>query len=432
MEMVKKNILSIICGVVALLALVAWFWPIGGMFATAQTALDQKTDDFKKLSGLRSASRRWPVNGYENDPPVPLKRFPNPQIINEGKNLKEAIHIQADRMLKATVEGDPTQNLEGNVHTPLLPGIFPEPRERRFKFQEEYNLMVKETIPKKLQAVVPLTDEVIRAAADKLWKDEYDPKIITFSGVAKNYDALAQEWRKAAEKLPEQMRTERATKYKLYVDANALPISRTMVQTPNQPLKDEDLWYAQNMLWVQNDVADAIVRVNAKAANVMESPVKQLMKLELPDDVSQYIQVAPATAAAAGVPAVPAPEALSGKAYNRTPTGRVCNPLYDVIQFTLQINVDARQVPIIVSELERGRLITIYQADAVTVDAQAAVDDGYIYGTAPVITLTLKGEELFMRQWTVKLMPEAVRTALGITAADVAAATAAPAPTAPR
>jgi hypothetical protein len=426
MEIVKKNILSIISGVIALLALIAWFWPIGGMFATAQTTLNEKTALYSGINSIRNKSRHWPVNGYENDPPIPLKRFPNEQIIKEGENVKKAVHDQADKMLRVTVYGDPQLNIEGNVHATLLPDVFPDPHERRFNFQTAYLEMVEKTFKKNLEAVVPPNDDEIRSRAEKLWKEEYEDKVVTLSGVPQNRAKLEQEWHDAAVKLPEQMRAEAATKHKLYVDANAIPTSKSLTLTQSQPLKNEDLWYAQNMIWVQQDVFDAVIRINSKAANVTESPVKQLIKFEMPDDATQYIQ-APSAAATAGAPAAATPESLSGKAYTRSPTGRVCNPLYDVIQFSLQINVDARMVPMIISEMERGKLITIYQADAATVDAQSAVDDGYIYGPAPVITLTLKGEELFMRAWTIKMMPEGVKTALGITAADVAAATPAPA-----
>jgi len=40
MEIVKKNILSVICGVIALIALIALFWPIGGMYSDDQVKLD--------------------------------------------------------------------------------------------------------------------------------------------------------------------------------------------------------------------------------------------------------------------------------------------------------------------------------------------------------------------------------------------------------
>ncbi|MDB5331950.1 MAG: hypothetical protein JWP03_3101 [Phycisphaerales bacterium] len=427
MEMVKKNILSVICGVIALLALVAWFWPIGGMFEREQLALNTKQADYKKLSTLVSAPRKWPVTGSESDPAIPLKRFPNEQIIDDGDRIKKLVHIQADKMLEVTVNGDPNLKLQGTYHATLLSDVFPNPRERRFNFQSAYFQAVQQDIPKLLEAVIPPDDEEIHAAADKLWKDVYEPKIVTVGGKAFNFQQQEQEWHEAADKLPEQMRTERAAKFKLYVDATALAVSRPMVPTPNQTLKDEDLWYAQNMIWVQRDVAEAIARINSTSANVMESPVKRLLKLELPDDASQYIQ-AGGGPGAQGAAAAPTPEALSGKAYSRTPTGRVCNPLYDVIQFTLQINVDARKIPMIISELERGRLVTIYQADASTVDAQAAVDDGYIYGPAPIVQLTLKGEQLFMRQWTVKMMPDRVKDVLQIGPADANAAAPAAAP----
>ncbi len=57
MEIVKKNILSIICGVIALLAVVALFWPISGMYADAQTVLDGRKKAFTDIVSLKQSPR---------------------------------------------------------------------------------------------------------------------------------------------------------------------------------------------------------------------------------------------------------------------------------------------------------------------------------------------------------------------------------------
>jgi len=110
---------------------------------------------------------------------------------------------------------------------------------------------------------------------------------------------------------------------------------------------------------------------------------------------------------------------MKGKAYGQNETGRVCNPLYDVIQFHVEMNVDATKLPMILTELQRGHLITVFRVDAQVVDARAAVTEGgYVYGSAPIVQLWLECEELFMRGWTTDpaapLMPPTVQTALGI------------------
>ena len=32
MELVKKNVVNIVCGLIAVLAMIAWLWPISGMY----------------------------------------------------------------------------------------------------------------------------------------------------------------------------------------------------------------------------------------------------------------------------------------------------------------------------------------------------------------------------------------------------------------
>ena len=44
----------------------------------------------------------------------------------------------------------------------------------------------------------------------------------------------------------------------------------------------------------------------------------------------------------------------------------------------------------------------------------AAADNGYIYGDVPVARLSVEGEDLFLRDWTVKLMPDPVKVDLAI------------------
>ena len=256
---------------------------------------------------------------------------------------------------------------------------------------------------------------MIAKEALKLWTDTYDPKLITVGGQQVNYAEVRAEYQAAAAKLPEKMRRERAEQYKIYLDSGALPPSRTM-QTAQTAPNVNDIWYAQNQLWVEEDIAAAINGINQQATSVKESPVKQVVKIDVPDDFSQYVTMSAGAGSTPG--AAPAPEdptALAGKAYTRSPTGRVCNSLYDVIHFTLTLNVDARQIPAILAEIQRGKLITIYQMGATSVDAQAAAEDkGYIYGPVPVATLTMQGEELFLREWTTKLMPEGIKTQLGV------------------
>ena len=71
MDIVKKNILSIICGVVILLAIVSLFWPIGGMIESAQKRADERKDLYTKLDERYQFLRDQAKLAYERPPPPP-------------------------------------------------------------------------------------------------------------------------------------------------------------------------------------------------------------------------------------------------------------------------------------------------------------------------------------------------------------------------
>src|SRR5205807_10670672 len=67
------------------------------------------------------------------------------------------------------------------------------------------------------------------------------------------------------------------------------------------------------------------------------------------------------------------------KDYTLSPTGRICNPLYDVVKFKLVLDVDASRSPEVIQELERGKFITVMQMNTAVVDLLQARDDGFLF-----------------------------------------------------
>ena len=66
--------------------------------------------------------------------------------------------------------------------------------------------------------------------------------------------------------------------------------------------------------------------------------------------------------------------------------------------------------------LGQNRLIDVYNIDVSTVDTAERAAAGFMYGANPVVQLNLQCEALFMREWTVPLMPQTVKQELGIEA----------------
>jgi hypothetical protein len=189
------------------------------------------------------------------------------------------------------------------------------------------------------------------------------------------------------------------------------------------------IWWTQVEFWVWSDVASAIREANAKAQNVTEAPVKHLVNLTIKDDFFPSIANGGAAAAAGGPPggdpgaaAAPAGGGLPDPTValpdnplaTQTPTKRLSNNLYDVVQFSMTVDVEADQVPMFLKTLSTNRFITVTRFEMNPVDSQLMQIRGYVYGPRPVVTLNLDCEELFLRAWTYKLMPASIRTALGI------------------
>lgn len=446
MDAVKKNFLSILCGVVIILAVVALFWPLSGMFDTFNQRLNARAQVYNDLQQLKQKTRNWPVvEPGSTAPPKPLEQFPSEAVIAEGERATEQLEQQGNQISAAAVQM--------NEHAPLIGGPKnPRPLvnpadEDKFDFRTAYRKAVNDVIPNEiLLATTPPTEEDVKRAEDRIWDTKYVPKIVyklvedeegkkkKVPLSEKQVTQLQSEFEEEIAGLPFKIQKERASKSKTYITEGALSISEAVAGEGRAPSASE-MWYAQNALWVQQDIARAIARTNADAKTITDATVKHVLRLDVPTDPTQYVREMKGMQM--GVPgadgstegAAPAdPNAPLPKDYAATPTGRVCNPLYDVVRFNLEVIVDAARMPALFRELGRenhfsaanadGRspsgFLTVTRMDMASVDAAAAVEEGYVYGDRPVVRLTLEGEALMLRAWTKRYMHKNVLADLGI------------------
>src|SRR3954451_8365532 len=97
MELVKKNMLSIICGAVVIVAIVVWLVPVRGMLASQQAELESHKQQYDELEKLA----RKP----HNEPSVDLPRagsaapaenktlagFPNTALVEQGAQVMQKV-----------------------------------------------------------------------------------------------------------------------------------------------------------------------------------------------------------------------------------------------------------------------------------------------------------------------------------------------------
>ncbi len=181
----------------------------------------------------------------------------------------------------------------------------------------------------------------------------------------------------------------------------------------------EEMWYAQVVAWVQEDVVEAIKELNDAAVQATDDdacvehvPVKRVVFLR----VRGYQGAGPQGF-------IPFPERGGAGAVNVPPpgpslTGRKSNEQYDVVRFVVSVVIDQRDILQLIDRISR---VNFYQCLSASYEAlvyQQEMAQGYFYGTDPVVRATFEFEGYMAREVYEKWMPSAVRQALGIDAAE--------------
>src|ERR1700722_7881058 len=100
MDIVKKNLVSIIMGVVAILGVVAvYVWPTPGLYVKLKGLLDDRVRFGASVTGLFSRTPTLPLLSVGvGAQPDSLDGFPNTQVTEAGQAAIDKLHKQADQM----------------------------------------------------------------------------------------------------------------------------------------------------------------------------------------------------------------------------------------------------------------------------------------------------------------------------------------------
>jgi hypothetical protein len=434
MNIVKKNIASLICGVFAILAIVGFFYPLGSIRTTAQAALDKRIAVYSAMNKVRTQERHLPMVDVAGGEPRKLEVFPTQPVIDWGQGFKQRIAEES--------KGVQTSAVAMNRHEVLLPKIFPVPKPAAdFDFPAAYFAAMAK-LPAAFHAGSPPSGQEIQDALGDLVKNR------TQSGGSAPYASgtpTSEDDRKEQDQVLRSLAVSRAKSILFYMEPNALDIS-TQIPQQGTPPSVQAMWYAQVGFWVQSDLLGAIYDMNQSFGSVVNAPVKDVVKIQVEGYRTSNGLVSlgsggvggGAAAGPAGMPPgmppgmmmgmmmggrAPKPAAAAGgtggASYSISPTGQVCNASYDVVQCKLIVHVEAGQLPAFLEQLGRNRLITAYHVnldalDTITYQPTANV----IYGSEPVVKATISCEVLLMRGWSVPLMPQAVREQLGVGSAS--------------
>lgn len=476
MDIVKKNLLSIIFGVIALLAIAADFYPMAGKRDALKTEAAAHAAKAEALKQLRDKPRTLPAVKPGSSESDPLPSFPTAQMVEEGHKKTDLVNKAADAVM-ARASG------ELNKHLPLVAGALPgSPGETlpASSFAREYVGMfpvqlapgavaaavpppaprragAPPTLMQMLQAKVPPSDlELAAARVEKQKQVEAEVTRYSANGQPNNLPEVQDAVAAAFKSLAETLRTQTAQTAKVYVDPAAFSMYPGMIigaaPTPT------DIFWAQIGLWTQEDICHAIADINDAnnpKTSVIDAPIKQLVKISFLSSASAQAAatagavpvflvpgLAPGTgvglgnnmdmpAAPVGDPAAPGavaavvpmdPAAAITKNTVASPTGRSSNGLYDVEHFSVELIVDAAKVPEVLEGLGSKRYISVIQVESIEpIDSAFYRGAGYYFGVKPCVRVRARCEQLFFRSWLGEFVPTRLKTILGYPAETAAA-----------
>ena len=324
------------------------------------------------------------------------------------------------------------------AHAPLVDGFFPDARgqQAQLKADEFAEAIVGGTRgPSAYQKVFTSanggepTDAALLAQAVQ---DVRDREMEAIAGPNKRNLTPDEEAKLSKQLLARRIGEyqQRARTLSVYAGMDSLPTDRGegMVGVPREKPKTtptaRECFAWQWDYWLINDLMDAVGAANTgpdgRPIGIDEAPVKRVVKISLnPTAAHEKQEEGFSGSGGAGEPteaATPVTGIIEPK-LNWSVTGRwdgPTNQLYDVRTARLTLIVDAERLPAIFDALARTNFMTVTDLDLSEVEVWSDLERGFYYGPRSVVQASIEVESIWLRSWTVPLMPADVRTALGV------------------
>ena len=444
MDILKKHLISILCAVFCLVAIVLSFVPLGGFLSTLKTDAEKRKEPEQKAAALLGKERLTPEMDLINTTqPIKLDRFPSRAVIDQIQGYLTKLTRQAgevfDTAKKINRDEFAVKPAIGNGPPVMLivPNSLPEPKgESEIEFKKQLQLELTRLRIEVLKAGYPPTAEDYKKAEDAIVAEMEKLKVKDATGVVVNETEVANATAREKAKVPEKLNKEVADKARVYMAPTVMP-SFPEITGPNVPvLTPEKIYFTQAAVWVLEDACRVLAEVNSKAKSITESPIKQIREINIAVGPGMYYRpnIADPSGATGDPAAVVAVTSMDGRgggggggmvdttgvphsqdpfrSVDATVTGRLSNAMYDVITFTITMDVDQRYITKIIKQFSTNRFMTVRKVDYVRMDTNSVTRENFVYGAVPVAQIKLDIEVLQMRDWTAAYMPRTVKDIL--------------------
>lgn len=405
--LVKKNLIIVISMVIALVALPAMFVVGLSMSNKTNKAVEQEVG--KQLSDIARVKVE-----YAMEPLTPGgQRFtasmpPNTATNERMKELLQRSAAQVADVARVVAEF----NQEGK--TQIVPGLLPDPGdpisapEKLYKMARERLLAYEQLLRSVNAGTAPDAESVLRKLDDVRLREEE-----TRRGGRPDAVLSAQDIQEIRERLSEermQIYLSRAAGIRFYADASIF--QGVAPWTESVPPTIEHAWEWQWQYWVHEDLVQALARAN-EGFSALTGVVKRIERLDV--EPMAYDR-------AASEQGAPDPTAEAPRNFGATLTGRIAAPaapnsLYDIRYATVVVLIDASRLFELVNAFSETNLMTVLDLDLASADnLEEDMRQGFVYtrGGERIMRATLRVETLWLRSWTVPLMPPTVQSALGV------------------
>ena len=399
MQFLKRNWFLLLCGLISLSSVGAMMGFVGCM-AEIEGRMAESASLYRTLDGQGSNPQ-------------------NAETIAHILEVTERVKNEQSEVLDKAIQA--------NRREPLRTDCFPTMSDRNivpFAFLKDY----RNAFPKMMRQLNPLAPADVTNFDQPnpddfaLWEEELArrqgaeieqegatvrPGLACRSGAARGRmtEPLTPEQR-AMEDSMQMASIEKSRVLQCYVGLQSFQLHEIYYQSGT--FTEGDMWAAQVLLWIQQDVVAALARVNEAAAvainarnttlpagaaptpvDVTTMPVKHLASLELmlPD---QIYEIGMGGDSAGGLPDF---DSVSF-------TGRSSNADFDVVPFKVVLIIDQRDLALVLNEIARANFYTALNVNYTAVPSPTREDAavGYLYGHEPIVLADLDFEGYFFRE----------------------------------